>query len=374
MKILLSGGGTGGHFYPLIAVAEAINDLVKEKKLLPPTLYFMGPSEYDKEKLFENGIIFVKVSAGKNRIYFSPLNFFDYFKTFFGCIGALFKMFSIYPDVVFAKGGYASFPALFVAKFLGIPVVIHESDSAPGRVNKWAGKFAKSIALSFPEAAGDFPEGKTAFSGQPVRKAIFIPSSSGAYEFLGLEQSVPVIFVISGSQGAEKINDTLVDSLPELLSRYQIIHQTGAFHLEGIEKRVSVSLSPEMRRRYKPFDYLNDLALRMSSGVASLVVSRAGSTIFEIASWGLPSIVIPITNSHGDHQKKNAFNYARAGAAVVVEEKNLSPHILIAEIDRLMEREGERAKMAEAAKSFAKPDAARKIAKEILSIALEHEK
>ena len=374
MKILLSGGGTGGHFYPLIAVAEAINDIVKEEKLLPPSLYFMGPGEYDKEKLFENGITFIKVSAGKRRIYFSFLNFLDYFRTFFGVIHAVLSMFSIYPDVVFAKGGYASFPALFAAKILGIPVVLHESDSSPGRVNKWAGKFARSVALSFPEAAADFPEGKTAFSGQPIRKAIIIPSESGAYEFLELDQSVPVIFVISGSQGAEIINDILVDSLPELLSKYQIIHQTGAAHLEDIEKRVSVSLSPEARRRYKPFGYLNDLAMRMSSGVASLVVSRAGSTIFEIASWGLPSIVIPIANSHGGHQRKNAFNYARAGAAEVIEEKNLSPHILIAEIDRLMADEKGRAKMAEAAKSFSKPDAARKIAKEILAIALEHEK
>ena len=158
MKILLTGGGTGGHFYPLIAVSESINKIVKEEKLLPVKLYYMSDSPHDADMLTENGIEYVNISAGKFRIYFSVLNFFDLFKTFFGVVGALFKIFNIYPDVIFSKGGYSSFPVLVAAKLLKIPVVIHESDSAPGRTNLWAGKFAKRIAVSYPDASKYFDE------------------------------------------------------------------------------------------------------------------------------------------------------------------------------------------------------------------------
>jgi UDP-N-acetylglucosamine--N-acetylmuramyl-(pentapeptide) pyrophosphoryl-undecaprenol N-acetylglucosamine transferase len=132
-------------------------------------------------------------------------------------------------------------------------------------------------------------------------------------------------------------------------------------------------VNSEHRDRYKAFDYLNPLALRMAAGVASVVVSRAGSTIFEIASWGSPSIIIPISESNGDHQKQNAFSYARAGACVVVEEQNLRPNLLISEINRLVTNTNEAKRMSEAAKAFYKPTAAHQVAEEILKIALSHE-
>src|SRR3989338_3731311 len=155
MKIVFTGGGTGGHFYPIIAVAQKVNEIIDREKIIGAKLYYVSDNPYDKEMLFENGILYEEVYAGKMRTYFSLKNFSDIFKTFFGVINALFKMFSIYPDVVFGKGGYASFPAIFSARILRIPVIIHESDSAPGRVNKWAGRFAKKIAISFAEA-GDY--------------------------------------------------------------------------------------------------------------------------------------------------------------------------------------------------------------------------
>jgi UDP-N-acetylglucosamine--N-acetylmuramyl-(pentapeptide) pyrophosphoryl-undecaprenol N-acetylglucosamine transferase len=133
MKILFTGGGTGGHFYPIIAVAEAIEDKVAEKQLLKPSLYYMAPTRYNPRALFDNEIEFVYMPAGKIRRYFSFLNFTDLFKTAAGIVIAIFKMYSIYPDIVFGKGGYGSFPALFAAKILRIPVVIHESDSSPGQ-------------------------------------------------------------------------------------------------------------------------------------------------------------------------------------------------------------------------------------------------
>ncbi|HEY6021488.1 MAG TPA: glycosyltransferase, partial [Candidatus Paceibacterota bacterium] len=140
MKILFTGGVTGGHFYPIIAVAEAVNDEVRERKLIEPQLYFAAPDPYDNEMLLANNITFVKTSAGKIRNYFSILNFFDYFKTAWGVFRSVIRIFFLYPDVVFGKGGYGSFPTLLAAKLFRIPVVIHESDAEPGRVNKWAGK------------------------------------------------------------------------------------------------------------------------------------------------------------------------------------------------------------------------------------------
>ncbi len=375
MKILLTGGGSGGHFYPIIAVAEEINRIVKEERFIAPQLFFMSDSPYDTGALIENNIVFVKSGAGKMRKYFSLLNFFDVIKTFIGIISALLKVYRIYPDVIFSKGAYASFPVLIAARILRIPVVIHESDSTPGRVNKWAGKFAKKIALSYPEAGSFFDPKKIAITGNPIRKEILKPMTSGAYEFLKLESNLPVILMIGGSLGSQIINDVVIDALPVLVENYQIIHQTGKNNIKEILKMVNIILAGNPKRnRYKPFDYLNNLATSMSAGVAQLIISRAGSAIFEIAAWGIPSIIIPITNSVSNHQRNNAYSYARSGAAVVIEESNLNAHILVSEINRIMKNENELEQMRKSAKEFAKIDAATKIAREIIHMALEHER
>ncbi len=374
MRILFTGGGTGGHFYPIISIAEELRNLVKEKKLLELELFYMSPTPYDEGVLFENGIIYKKNSAGKLRRYFSILNFFDLFKTLWGTITSLIEVYRLYPDVVFGKGGYASFPALLAARMLFIPVVIHESDTIPGKVNLWAGKFATRVAVSYKEAAAYFPVGKVAYTGQPVREEIAHPIVAGAREFLKLEENVPVVLVLGGSQGAERLNQTVLEGLKGLVEKYVVIHQTGKANIVEAQATADAVLfdSPH-KDRYKAFDYLNTLAMRMAAGVATVVVSRAGSTIFEIASWRVPAIIIPINERVSHDQHTNAFAYARSGAGVVIEEDNLTPNILASEIERLVTHEGEREKMKAAAQAFYKPDAARLIAEEILKIALEHE-
>ncbi len=376
MKILFTAGGTGGHFYPIIAVAQAVQDLVKERKMLPPELYYMAPSKYNPRALFENNIQFVAVPAGKYRRYFSLLNIVDAFKTLAGCIIGLIKMFSIYPDVVFGKGGYGSFPALVAARILKIPVIIHESDSKPGRVNAWAGKFAKQIAVSYPDAIQYFkhPE-RVACTGNPIRREIAQPMSNGAHEFLNLEQGVPVVVILGGSQGSQAINDIIMEALPELLVNYQIIHQTGRKNIEEMKSTSAVILKDNPNSsRYHPFDYLNELAIRMSAGVADVIVSRAGSTIFEIATWGVPSIIIPLPTAVSHDQTSNAFAYAKTGAASVIEENNLSKHILIEEIERITTNEVIRSTMKERAMAFSNLNSARTIADALLAVVLEHEK
>jgi UDP-N-acetylglucosamine--N-acetylmuramyl-(pentapeptide) pyrophosphoryl-undecaprenol N-acetylglucosamine transferase len=375
MKILFTGGASGGGFYPIIAVAQAIRERVKERKIIPPQMFFMSPTKYNARALFDNEIEFVGVPAGKIRRYFSLLNIVDVFKTAYGCISAVISMYSIYPDIVFGKGGYGSFPALFAAKFLRIPVIIHESDSKPGRVNAWAGKFAKKIAVSYPNTAKYFNADKVAFTGLPIRTEIAQPLSNGAFEFLKLEPGTPVVFILGGSQGSSNINDNVISALPELLNRYQVIHQTGRANFQEVKATTEVVLKDhQYSYRYHPFDYLNELAMRMSAGAADVIVSRGGSMIFEIAAWGIPSVIIPLPLSVSHDQTMNAFAYAETGAASVIEDNNLSAHILIEEIDRINGNPGIKSTMKERAKAFARLDSAEIIADAILDMALEHEK
>jgi UDP-N-acetylglucosamine--N-acetylmuramyl-(pentapeptide) pyrophosphoryl-undecaprenol N-acetylglucosamine transferase len=375
MKIVLTGGGTGGHFYPIIAVAEAIHEVIAERKLLEPELIYMAPHPYDEHSLFESDIRFVAIPAGKRRGYRSWLNVLDTFRMGWGVLWALWRIYTIFPDVVFAKGGYASFPVLVAARFFGIPVVIHESDSVPGRVSAWAGKFAKRIAVSYAAAGEFFPTEKVAHTGQPIRRDLRHAAKAGAFEFLHLEGGLPVLLVLGGSQGAAKINDAIINALPRLVEHYQIIHQVGKANLAESRQLALVMLEGNTHKdRYRQFDFLEPLALKMAAGAADLVVSRAGSTIFEIATWGVPSIVIPITDSIHDHQRKNAFAYARAGAALVIEESNLTADILAYQIDALFADPAKMQAMQQAAQGFAPQGAAYKIASGIVDLGLEHER
>jgi UDP-N-acetylglucosamine--N-acetylmuramyl-(pentapeptide) pyrophosphoryl-undecaprenol N-acetylglucosamine transferase len=310
------------------------------------------------------------------RTYFSLKNFSDVFKTFFGSINAIYKLFSIYPDVVFGKGGYASFPPILAARILGIPVLIHESDSSPGRVNAWAGHFAKKIAVSFPEASEYFPKERTAWTGQPIRAEIEHPAlQTEALQYFKLESGLPVILILGGSQGAELINNTVLDALPRLTKSYQVIHQTGIKNFATTSGQADVILTDsELKSRYLPFAFLNPLQMKMAAGAAHIVISRAGSTLFEIASWGVPSILIPFKNSHADHSRKNAFNYARAGACSVIEEANMTANILSSEIERIFSDKPGYEQMKQSAIAFNKPGAAEKIAQELVNIALSHER
>jgi len=289
-------------------------------------------------------------------------------------IRSLWEIFLIYPDVVFGKGGYASFPALFAARLLRIPVVIHESDAVPGRVNKWAGKFAERIAVSYPEAAQFFPKDRVALTGNPIRKELFMPLITNAHEYLGLDANLKTIFIIGGSLGSRNINDVIMEALPSLLEKYQVIHQIGKDNLEETKKIVdAVLVNSQYRNRYKPYAYLDKLTLRSASGAADLVISRAGSTIFEIAAWGVPAIIIPISEKVSHDQIKNAYAYARTGAAIVIEEANLTGNILNAEINRILADKAIYEKMKASSVSSVRKDAGKQIAEELVKIALRHE-
>lgn len=382
MKIVFTGGGTGGHFYPIIAIAEELKEAIKERKIIEPELYFFGPNVFDERALFEQGIAFVQTPAGKLRRNLSPItiitNAIDIVKTGWGVLQTTLSLYRVYPDVVFSKGGYGSVPTVWAARFLRIPLIIHDSDAIPGRATLMAAKYASKIAIAYDETKEYFQERdweKVALTGNPIRREIQNPAQSGAYEYLELENNVPVILILGGSLGAEHINETVLSALPELVSKYQVIHQTGGQHFEGVKETAKIILEKnEKRYRYKVFPFLSTIAMKMAAGAADLVVSRAGSGgISEIASWGKPSILVPIPENIARDQRLNAFAYAKSGAAVVIEQNNLKPNVLVSEINQLFTNPKARTDMGEAAKAFARPDSAKTIANAVLDTALEHE-
>lgn len=375
MKILFTGGGTGGHFFPIIAVAEALTDLAKKEDFEVPKLYFASDNPIDPGLLLEKNITYIEIGAGKRRTYSSLQNFFDIFKTISGFFVALWKLFVIYPDVIFGKGGYASFPVLLAAKILRIPVVIHESDSIPGRVNAWAGDFAKYIAVSFPDAVGYFKyKDRVAHTGQPIRKDLFKPIDVDVRKDFDLPEDKPIILVLGGSQGAQAINDVIIDILPELLNKAVVIHQVGDANLEWVRLRATSAIGDHPDSKYyMPYGFIDSQTLRAFGGACSLVISRAGSTIFEIAMWGKPSILIPLPIAANDHQKVNAYAYARTGASVVLEQANLMSSILNSTIWKILNDKKRLEEMSVSAKEFFVPDAPDKIARALLSVVSTHE-
>lgn len=375
MKILFTGGGTGGHFYPIIAIIDALRVLTDEERLVGIELSFMSDTPYDEGLLLKKDVHFIQVKTGKVRRYFSLANITDLFKTASGLWDAFFKIYRDFPDVIFGKGGYASFPALFAARILGIPVMLHESDAIPGKVNQWAAKFAHRIAISFPESAKYFPENKTAFTGNPVRKEILGRTPDEARDVFHLEENLPVILFLGGSQGAKTINDIALDIAPELVKSAQVIHQCGKNNAKEVKNRLSVVLNEKtpLKSRYQVYGYFDDNNLRNAQSAAKIIISRAGaSSIFEIATWGIPSIIIPLPDSAQGHQRENAYTYARTGAAEVIEESNLTPNLLLSRIKNLLDDQKKWEAMKEATKGFSQPKAARQIARELLSLALEH--
>ena len=368
-KILFVGGGTGGHFYPLIAIAEALNATQE-----PPELYYSGPDQYDAGALQVEQIHFIRIGAGKRRRYTSLLNFIDLFRTFFGVFVAIIELYRLYPDVVMSKGGYTSVPVVIAAAFLRIPVVVHESDAVMGKANKVGSKFAQYIITTYDEVRTPNTKASVLKLGIPIRKNLLNPPSQNAISALGIDPDRPVILIIGGSQGAERVNALILDSLDELLADYTIIHQTGKQNFTAC-KDTADHLIPDTERRkhYHPLPFLAGETLNDAYHLAQVVISRAGSnSIYEIALHGKPAILIPIPEEISHDQRTNAYSYARTDGAIVLEEENLKDGLLRAEIDRIMQNDALYTTMATGARSFGRTDSAQQVATLLMQIAHEH--
>ncbi len=371
IRILLVGGGSGGHFYPLMSIAEKLR--VHPTR---PALYYMGPDVYDRDALTARQISFIYCPAGKRRKYTSFRNILDVFKTLWGTFIALVELYKLYPDVIVSKGSYTSVPVILAGAFLNIPIVVHESDTRLGSANKLASYVARHIAISFEEII-PFLNGKknVTLTGIPIREELLVPATDNVREALGISNSLPIIFVLGGSQGAERLNELILSTLDTLLPSYNIVHQTGRdnFDVTVLSARELIH-DTELLTHYRPVAFFADA--RVMNDVyhaASLIISRAGTgTIYEIAVHGKPSILIPIPESISHDQKTNAYAYAHSGAASVLEETNLRDNLLTAEIDRIIKNVDIYIPMAETAEKFAARNAAENIAQIIISLAQTH--
>lgn len=365
MKILFTGGGTGGHVFPIVAIAREIRRIYSKKDL---ELYYLGPKdEFGLILLSQEDFIIKTIVSGKIRRYFSWQNITDIlFKIPFGFIQSFLMLPIIKPDLVFSKGGSGSIAVTYSARFLRIPVFLHESDMAPGLSNQVSSKWAKKIFVSFPKTEY-FDQEKTILTGNPIRKEVLEGDAEVAEKMFGLSFSRPVFLFMGGSQGAGPINDFVLRILNDLLKDYEIIHVAGRENIQETEGEAQVVIDKELEKYYHPIGFLDEEKLKQAYKVADLVISRAGSgSIFEIAACGKPSILIPLSSAAGDHQAKNAYAYAAAGAALVVEQDNLTPNFFLEKIQLLFLHPEKLEEMKQAALSFAKPLAARAIAREIL--------
>lgn len=377
IRVAFTGGGTGGHIFPLIGVAAEL------KKILPDTderkcayYYFGAPSPFAKD-FISLGVKIVPLISFKWRRYLSILNIVDIFKAPFAFLLAFLKMFFIMPDVLFSKGGTSVLPAVCAAWFFRVPVFVHESDSIPGLSNSVSFSFAKRIALSF-EKTCDYTEGeRVAVVGNPVRPFLLEPSEDldqeRAKKIFGFDPKLPLILVLGGSQGSSRINDFFLDNVKALVEKYQVLHQTGAENFENVRAELAVVsknfIAPE-RERYKIVNFF-DKQIKEALLACDIAVARAGSgSIFEIALYGKPSILIPLKEASRNHQFFNAYEYASRGACSVIEEDNLDDTIFFHELEVIAKKDNY-ARMSENALKFAKPRAGEMIAREIVNLLVE---
>lgn len=376
MKLVLTGAG-GGHFYPLIAVAERVKSEVIQQKIIDAEIFFLSDKEYNKNLLDELQIKFIKIPAGKLRLYFSLQNFLDPFKSFIGFFVALFQLFKIYPDVVFAKGGYASMPVVLAAKLLFIPIIVHESDSVPGKTNIITSKLAKRVAVSYANATKYFKLKKTAYTGQPIMEK-YLPTKAQLEKkiyntkngIVSSTNSKKTILVLGGSQGSEIINNVLLEALPELLEKYNIIHQVGDINYNSIKIASEILLKENKNRENYYFFAFGELSKYYET--SDFCITRAGSTLFEISAWGIPSLIIPITKSNKNHQMTNAYIFKGNGCAVLIEEINLKKNIFINTIKSVLENQKKYEFIQLNNIENFKWGGAETIAKEIVKIGLSH--
>jgi len=369
MRIVLTGGGTGGHIFPILAVIREIRKQLGEKRDVD--FLFIGPGgELEREVMAKELIPARKILCGKLRRYFSFRNLVDIFKIPIGLAQSLWYLLVFMPDAVFAKGGYASVTVVAAAWLYRIPVVIHESDVTPGLANQLMSRMARRIAVSFSGSEKFFPERKVLLTGNPIRVELAQGDMAEARRIFSLNSERKTILVMGGSQGARSINQAILRILPKILKKYQLIHITGKVDYEDIIHEAGKLGIKAGREGYHPYPFLHE-ELKHALAVSDLVISRAGANAMtEIAANAKPAIIIPIADSANNHQEQNAFAFSQAGAAVMLEQNNLGENILLGEIERTIESRELSFELSERVKKFYNPKAAEIIAREIIEIAV----
>ena len=365
MKIVFTGGGTGGHVFPLVAVIRELRRLNPQKNL---QLYYLGPKDdFGLVLLKQEDIIIKTIISGKLRRYFSFQNFVDIlFKIPFGFVQSIFILLFLKPNLVFSKGGSGSISVTYAAKLLNIPVFLHESDIMPGLSNQKTSQWAKKIFTSFPKTEFFNPEG-VIVSGNPIRKEILDGDSQKAGQIFNLTFSKPILLILGGSQGAQALNDFVLLILNDLLKNYEVIHVTGVENFKETVAEAQVIMEKGLDVYYHPIAFLDEDQTKHAYKVADLIISRAGAgAIFEIAAVGKPSILIPLPSAIGLWQTKCAYAYADSGACIVIEQENLTQNFFMEKLKLLFLHPEKMEQMRASALAFAKPLAASAVAREIL--------
>ena len=311
--LAMTGGGTAGHVNPNFAIAPGLVERGWQ-------LMYVGSKGVEKELVAKFGkIAFHQIAAGKLRRYFDFQNFLDIARIFIGLMQCVALFIRRRPAVIFSKGGFVSVPVAWAGWLLRIPVVTHESDLTPGLATKLIDPIATTILYTFPETAKFLPRGKSVCAGTPIRSELLSGNRSEGQRLCGFDPSdkTPVILVMGGSQGAQRINDCLAKALPELVKSYRIIHLSGKG--KGI-----VFVDPH----YKVFEFVLD-ELKHLYAACDVIVSRAGANaIFEFLALHRPMLLIPLEiGSRGD-QVKNAESFQRSGWAHVIRETTVTPESL----------------------------------------------
>ncbi len=358
LRLLLAAGGTGGHVYPAISIAEAVRELQPESEIL-----FVGTRDRMEWKAVPKAgykIQSVWISGFHRRL--TPQNLLFPVKLFV----SLFQSFSIVkrfkPDLLVACGGFAAGPVGWVAAKLGVPVVIQEQNSFPGVTNRLLAKHASKIFTAF-EAADDYlPEEKTELTGNPVRSVLSVMNKQDALDHFEFSPEQPVLLVLGGSGGAKALNEAMISALDDLHD-IQIIWQCGPGYFDDLKNRVDTKKHVTLRLT----GYIDNMAA--AYGAADLVLTRAGaSTCSELMMTGKPSILVPSPHVAGDHQTKNAKAMEDTGASVLIAEEGLN-NTLRQTVSELIADKEKLSEMSAAAGKMARPDAAKIIAKYLLELA-----
>ncbi|KRQ86585.1 UDP-N-acetylglucosamine--N-acetylmuramyl-(pentapeptide) pyrophosphoryl-undecaprenol N-acetylglucosamine transferase [Caloramator mitchellensis] len=356
MRIIISGGGTGGHIYPGIAIAKKIQEYNPEAKII-----FVGSENGLEKKLVPHEgfeIRFISVEGLNKKI---SLKTFSALKNVFkGFVQSIDIVKDFKPDIVIGTGGYVCGPIVLAASLRGIPTIIHEQNAFPGMTNKLLAHFVNKIAITFKETEKYFPKNKVVFTGNPIRESIIIKKEKADKSYWGLSVDKPMLLVVGGSRGATRINDTIVEIIPKLIQNdIQLLFVTGEKEYDKIIKRIEkMDIQSDRRIVIKPYLFNIDMALNS----ADLIISRAGATIIsEITALGIPSILIPSPNVANNHQEYNALALEQNGAAIVIKESQLETNVFADQVINLILNKEKLSKMSSNAKKLAVLDATDKI-------------
>ncbi|RWR08188.1 undecaprenyldiphospho-muramoylpentapeptide beta-N-acetylglucosaminyltransferase [Siminovitchia fortis] len=350
MKIIVSGGGTGGHVYPALALIRTI----KEKHPDTTFLYIGTEKGLEANIIRRENLPFetVEITGFKRSLSFENIKTIIRFFKGVRRSKQIIKEFK--PDVVIGTGGYVSAPVVYAAAKKKVPAVIHEQNSVPGLTNKFLSRYVQKVAICFESAKEFFPAQKVILTGNPRASEVAGKEGRGELARLGLKENIPTALITGGSRGARPINEAVIKSLAQLANKpYQVLYITGEVHFDDVKKEVAlIGDSPNVA--VVPFIHNMEEVL----AEIDVVVGRAGATsLAEITALGLPSILIPSPYVTNNHQEKNASVLTSAGAAIMLPEKDLSGQKLIAALDDILLDDKKRKNMGEASMKLGMPDA-----------------